>query len=182
MDVSARLPPRRSSSPAQVTSSCHRRTLSYWPREFTEPPWKSGRTQGMASSGRRLGKWLPGCASFFTLSNQERPLGYLLLLGEFPFDRLDERFRLWRHTGPETPYDGTVSCDKKLFEVPLNRSGKLGIGALRGQVLVQITLVPAVDVYFLEHGEGHAITRAAESGNLVSRSRFLLPELIAREP
>src|SRR5438270_8702292 len=92
--------------------------------------------------------------------------GCLLLLSELPFDRLDERFRLWRHTEPETPYDGTVSCDKKLFEVPLNRSGKLGIGALRGQVLVQITLVPAVDVYFLEHGEGHAITRAAESGNL----------------
>ena len=105
-----------------------------------------------------------------------------LLLGELPFDGLDERFRFWRHTGPETRYGVPVSCHEELFEVPLDWSGARCVGCLRGQVRIEPTLVLAVDVHFLEHGEGDAITPGAERGNLVSRPEFLLPELIAREP
>src|SRR5215472_7398202 len=104
------------------------------------------------------------------------------LLRQLTLDRFDERLRLRSDVGRETRHYLAVAGEQELFKVPLNRSGGLRIGVLGGQVLVQTTLVWAINGHFLEHREGDPVTSLAKRGNLVCGPGFLLPKLIAREP
>src|SRR5262245_56406349 len=74
---------------------------------------------------------------------------------ELAFDRFHQRFRLRSHAGPKPPHDSAVPGDQKFFEVPLDRSWVFGVR--RGQEIVQIALIPAVDVDLLEHIKGDAV-------------------------
>src|SRR4029453_9781527 len=103
-------------------------------------------------------------------------------LGQFPFDAFDQRRGLGHDVRPETCYDGPVTAEQKLLEIPLNRPCRDRLRGLRSQVLVERALAWPIDVHFGEHRKGDPIMLLAERGNLGCGARLLLAELITGKP
>src|SRR5206468_12907326 len=102
------------------------------------------------------------------------------LVGQSGFDGPDDLVGLGIGHGTESGHDLPAGRYEELLEVPLDVAGRAGGVGLFDQLPVQRMAGVAIDLDLLGDGEGDAVIRGTECGDLLGTTRLLGTELVAR--